>query len=356
MGQDSSARSSAVRNGLFDQLPKWAKVGAIAAVAVIVVGAVTIPVAATAVDQHNRQLAHELAQKNAAAEKKAAAEAAEVLKDAKDVAAGFNSGFDGFTISLASAVSADAAAAFEDARVKLADAIKNGGVDEVSGAMDAVADALDALVTSAKEQADALIEATPIADLASTDALIKAVANLKGSDDVKAAFTQLKAASDAVIASQAAGQAAADAAAAAAAAAEQDASGSTGGEDSPSGGSSPEVPSNGGASGGYDPAIISMWPAEPFEYCGENPEGQVIVLDFHWGAREGNTVDIFYALTDTDAQATGGFSTAASSQGSSGSVGIPRTCPVGSGTLQYLTIKLVASNANGSATAYYWGL
>ncbi|MBT2517830.1 hypothetical protein J7E29_10325 [Streptomyces sp. ISL-90] len=149
--------------------------------------------------------------------------------------------------------------------MKLADAITNGGVDEVSAAVNAVVEALDTLAASAKGQADALIGASPLADLPSKDALVKAVNNLEGADDV-------------------------------------------------------------------------------------------IMRYFHWEAREGNTVDVFYALTDTDAQATGGFTQIASRQGPSGSVGIPKTCPVGPGPLPYITVKAVASNANGSATSYYWGL
>jgi hypothetical protein len=48
----------------------------------------------------------------------------------------------------------------------------------------------------------------------------------------------------------------------------------------------------------------------------------------------------------------------ASGRGSSGSVSIPVTCPVGPGSTSYssITVKIVAMNANGSAAAYSWGL
>jgi hypothetical protein len=90
--------------------------------------------------------------------------------------------------------------------------------------------------------------------------------------------------------------------------------------------------------------------------CGEYPTGRVVTLDFGWEAREGNTVDIYYALTEGDYQATGGFMLLASGRGSSGSVSIPVTCPVGPGPTSYITVKAVATDANVSAAAYYWGL
>ena len=45
----------------------------------------------------------------------------------------------------------------------------------------------------------------------------------------------------------------------------------------------------------------------PTTDCGEYPSGQTIYLTFMWGARDGNSVDIYYALTDTEVQASSGF-------------------------------------------------
>ena len=94
----------------------------------------------------------------------------------------------------------------------------------------------------------------------------------------------------------------------------------------------------------------------PSTGCGEYPTGQMTYRKFTWGARDGNTVDIYYALTDIDAKATGGFMLLGSGLAATGSVQIPRRCPNGEGPLPYVTVKLVAKNSLGSATAYYWGL
>ena len=98
-----------------------------------------------------------------------------------------------------------------------------------------------------------------------------------------------------------------------------------------------------------------MYPGERQD-CGEYPMGQVVTLDFGWEAREGNTVDIYFALTDGDYQATGDFWLIVSGGGTSGSVSIPVKCPVMPGPYSYITVKAVASNPNGSAVSYYWGL
>ena len=330
----------------FMAFPTWARVAAVTAGLVIVLGAVSIPVAAVAVDERNRQLSLEVAAKEAAAEKKAAADAAEALAEAKDEAARFNAEFAGLTVSLAAAVHPHAATAFEAARVKLAFAIADGELEEVSAAVAAVTEALDGLVASAEGQADALIGASPLAG-AARDALAQAVADLATAEDVAAALARVKAASDAVVAAQQAGVAAAEAAA------KQEA----GADDWNGGGSPGGYPSDGSGSVGHvpDPGITGMFPGER-ESCGENPTGQVVTLDFGWQAREGNTVDIYYALTDGDYQATGGFTLLASGGGSSGSVSIPVTCPVGPGPATYVTVKVVAIDANVSAAAYYWGL
>lgn len=338
----------------FMAFPTWAKVAAIAGAVVIVVGAVSIPVAAVAVDERNRQLALEVAAAEAAAEK--AAEDAEVLAEAKDEAARLNADLAGLTVSLGASVHPDAAAAFDAARVELAFAVADGELDEVSAALADVIEALEELVASAEGQADALISASPLAG-ASRDALTRAVSDLATADDVVAALTRVKDASDAVVAAQKAGVAAEEAAAQQQAEAESGAGTGTGADAWAGGGSTGGAPSTGGGSVGHveDPGIIGMYPGGRGS-CGKDPTGQVVTVGFGWDARQGNTVDIYYAYTDGDYQATGGFTLLASGQGSSGSVSIPVTCPVGTGPISYVTVKAVASNANGSAAAYYWGL
>ena len=343
------SRSTVKIASRFMGLPAWTRVTAATAGAVIILGAVSVPVAAVAVDQHNRQLSLATAAKEAAAEAKASAKAAAALTEARDAAALFNAGFDGFTVSLAAAVHPDAAAAFETARVTLAFAIADGELEEVSAAVTAVTRALDGLVASAQVQAEALIAASPLAG-ASGESLAKAVAELRTADDVGAALARVKTATDAVVAAQAAGQAAADAAA------KQESEGEA---DASNGGASPGGhPANGGGSveDQYDDfGIIGMTPGERGS-CGEYPNGQVVTRDFGWRAFDGNTVDIFFALTDGDYQATGDFTLLVSDGGSSGSVSIPVVCPVGPGLYSYITVKAVASSRSGSAAAYYWGL
>ncbi|UOQ90318.1 hypothetical protein MUN74_05190 [Agromyces endophyticus] len=333
----------------FAALPRRARVAAVAAGVLIVFGAVSVPVTAVAVDQHNRQLASEVAaEKQAAGDRKAAA----ALAEAKAEAARLNGGFDGLTTALGNAVHADAAAAFEAARVALAFAIADGDHDDVSAAVDAVDEALRALATSAGAQAEALTTASPLAGT-SRDALAKAVAELATADDLVDALTRVKAASDQVVAAQKAGKAAADAAAAAAKQRAEEEAAADAWEEEPATG--------GDATGGYsaehpfDPAILGMEPGERGD-CGENPTGQVVTMDMSWQAREGDTVDIYYALTESPDRATGGFTQLVSGGAESGSVTIPITCPVGSGPGLSLTVKAVARNPNGSADAYYWGL
>lgn len=331
----------------YTAFPRWAKVGAIAAGLVVVLGAVSIPVAAVAVEEHNRRLALEAAAAEAAAER--AAEEAETLAEAKDEAARINADFAGLTVSLGAAVHPDAAAAFDAARVELAFAIADGELDEVSETVADVTEAMKELVASAKGQADALISASPLAG-ASRDALTRAVADLAAADDVVAALIRVKDASDAVVAAQKAGAAAAEAAAKQASERESEAEAWSGG------GSSQATPDGASRAGQLeDPGIIGMEPGGRGS-CGENPTGQVVTVGFSWQAREGNTVEISYAYTDGDYQATGGFMLLASGLGSSGSVSIPVTCPVGPGPHTFVTVKAVASNTKGSAAAYYWGL
>lgn len=332
----------------FMALPRWTKVAAVAGVMIVVVGAVSIPVAAVAVDAHNRELSFVAEADAAAAERESAAEVAAALAEAKEAAAGLNAEYAGLTVLLAAAVHPDAAAAFEAARVQLALAIASGGSEDLSAAAAGLTDALHDLVASAKGQADGLIAASPLAG-ASLDALTQAVTDLATADDVAAALTRVKAASEAVVAAQ---QAAADAAARQAAEAE-----ATAGQ-GPSGGGAPGGDPTGAVTWGGpfpDPAIMQMHPG-PREWCGPNPTGQVVTLQFGWDARPGNTVDIYYALTDGDYLATSGFILLASGLGTSGSVSIPVTCPVGPGPTQLITVRAVANNENGSVASHYWGL
>jgi hypothetical protein len=104
-----------------------------------------------------------------------------------------------------------------------------------------------------------------------------------------------------------------------------------------------------------EPGVIGM-DAGATPNCGENPSGQTVYLSFSWTAREGNTVDIYYALTDGDYQATGGYSLFAGGKGVTGTVQIPRTCPVGPGPFPLMTVKVVANAPSGSATAYWSGI
>ncbi len=349
VGHGFARKSSAAQVvSRFTALPAWARVAAVGVGLVVVLGAVSIPVAAIAIGERDRQLSLEVAAREAAADKRAAAEAAEALAEAKGAASRLNAGFDGLTVSLAAAVHPDAAAAFEAARVKLAFAIANGDLEEVSAAVAAVTEALDGLVASAGSQADALIGASPLAG-ASRDALAQAVADLATADGVTAALARVKAASDAVVAAQNAGLAAAEAAARQAAEAE---SGASNGGGSPGG-----DPSGSSGSGGQfrDPGVIGMFPGERGS-CGEYPNGQVVSLEFGWEAREGNIVDIYYALTDGDYMATDGYMLLASGRGSSGSVSIPVTCPVGPGPVPLITVRAVAINEHGSAASHFWGL
>jgi hypothetical protein len=105
-----------------------------------------------------------------------------------------------------------------------------------------------------------------------------------------------------------------------------------------------------------EPGVIGMAPGA-YNGCGEYPSGQTVYLAFGWTARQSNTVDIYYALTDADVQASGGFTSLGTGLPETGSVQIPRTCPNGAGVLPYITVKVVANSpTGGSATAYYWGL
>ncbi|MFF2372147.1 hypothetical protein [Agromyces sp. NPDC058110] len=339
----------------FGRLPTWAKVTSLVSAAVIVLGAVAVPVAAAAVDQNDRRLARELAETEAAAELRLAAEAAKVLGETKESAAEVNADWAGFSASLGNAVSPDAAAAFETARVDLSLAIASGGVEEMTSAMKALVTAMEQLVSSAARQAEALLSASPLADPASKDELMAAVAAMDASFDARVVLTRVKEASDAVVASQAAGQAAADAAAAAAAersAAEADERSAADG--APEGGSGDE-PTTWQPNGALDPGVLGMNPWE-LESCDDVAPGQVIHIDFEWQAREGNTVDISYALSPDPSLATAGFTQIVTGGASAGTVRIPRTCPTGVEQRPFVSIVVVASNEYGSSTANYWGL
>ncbi|WP_344376854.1 hypothetical protein [Agromyces tropicus] len=331
-------------------LPTWARVASVAASVLIVLGAVSIPVAAVALDDRNRQLALEAE----AAAKQAAADAESLARAAAD-AARLNADYAGLTAALADAVHPDVAAAFDAARVDLSFATADGEVDEIASAMDAVADALGELVASAKDRAEKLIAASPLAG-DSRDALADAVARLAAADDVVEALTRVKGASDTVIAAQKAGKAAAEVAAKAEAEAETETDDWSGGDGGAGDGSDGDTPSGGGSTQDlYPPGIIGMLPA-PRGECGDDANGQVVPFEMSWEAREGNTVDILYAYTDANVQATGGFTLLASGRGAVGTVSVPMRCGFENGPRPYVTVKAVAYNSLGSAAAYYWGL
>ncbi len=335
----------------FMSLPISVKAAAVGAVLIIVLGVITIPVAALAADERDRQLFLEAAAKEAAAEQRVAAEAAHALAAAKDDAARLNADFAGLTASLGAAVHADAASAFDGARMELALAISSGDIDELRAAVAAVDLAFDDLVASAKGQAEALISASPLAG-ASRDALTKAVGELTEADDMVAALLRVKDASDAVVAAQKAGAAAAEAAAREKAEAEARAEADAWSGNDWSGGD----PTGGG--GGpvvdlYDPGMLEMTPG-PRGICGD-PAGGTTSFDMKWVAREGNTVDILYAYTKGDYQATGGYTLLASGRGSTGTISIPVPCPPWPEPTVYVTVRAVASNSLGSSTAYIWG-
>ena len=72
--------------------------------------------------------------------------------------------------------------------------------------------------------------------------------------------------------------------------------------------------------------------------------------------RDGNTVDVYYALTDTAELATDGFIPIGAGLTAAGTLRVPRPCPQGDGPLPFVTVKVVANGATASLSAYYWGL
>jgi hypothetical protein len=123
-----------------------------------------------------------------------------------------------------------------------------------------------------------------------------------------------------------------------------------------SGAAPPAAPNPSEDAPGREPGVIGMNPG-PTEGCGPAPSGQTQYLAFWYDSNPGNTVDIYYAYTDGDYQATNGFILLASGLPTSGSVSIPRTCPTdANGVFPLITVKVVARTPNGSATAYYSGI
>ncbi|QAY73743.1 hypothetical protein ET445_10690 [Agromyces protaetiae] len=325
----------------------------IVAVSVLVLAGSALAVTAVVVADHDRRVALERAALAEAAANEAAAEAAAVLAESREHGAEVNAGFDGFTRSLAGAVDADAAAAFERARVALAEALVDGGADDVSRAIGALDDALAALAASAGPHAETLLAASPLADQTSKDALTTILADLGRAEDVKASLARVKSAVDAVVAAQSVGQAAADAAAAEAARQSSGDSGGSAGPWEPSGqpwGLS-IIPAPGA---GIGPAVTGMWPIEPLQDCGEYPAGQTIHFGIGWQAREGNAVEISYAFSDSPSPMTSGFTVLASGLPSTGTAWVPQVCPVGPGVMPNMTVKISASIPGQVWNAYYF--
>jgi hypothetical protein len=88
--------------------------------------------------------------------------------------------------------------------------------------------------------------------------------------------------------------------------------------------------------------------------CPDRTSNHVVVKDFSWTARDASTVDLSVAMTDHDAQATEGYVMVASGLSPWGVAGVPINCG-SSGLATFYTIKIVATNAAGSAAAHMWG-
>lgn len=104
-----------------------------------------------------------------------------------------------------------------------------------------------------------------------------------------------------------------------------------------------------------DPGILSL-EAAPASSCADDPLGRTSYLPVTWRAYDGNTVDVYYALTDTAELATDGFIPIGAGLTAAGTLRVPRPCPQGDGPLPFVTVKVVANGATASLSAYYWGL
>ncbi|WP_281886059.1 hypothetical protein [Agromyces rhizosphaerae] len=321
----------------------------------VVLVAVGIPVTAAAIDRHEQQVALELAQREAAAERLAAAEVAVAVAAVKQEARAFDAGFEGLSTEYASVLGSDEATAFEAARAGLAEAIADGGEAEVSAAVQDLTDAFDALLASVAGRVETIIDANPLADETSTSALTTALDGLGDAVDAWVALEPIAAAASAVVASQDAAVKAAEAAAAAAAE-RQLAAGSYSGDVPIAGDGVPPsyVPMGWG---GTEPAVMELEPVggiDGFNHCGPGDAGKTLYVEMMWEARPGNTVDIYYAVTNADVRATSGFVQLVSNGPERGTVMVPRPCSEDEAEATLLTIDAYATNEWGTSYALSW--
>ena len=344
--------------GRLGRLPKRARIATIAGATAIVLTAVALPITAVAIDRHERQVALELEQREAAAERRAAAEVAVAVAAVKQEARAFDAGFVGLSDEYSAVLGEDEAAAFEAARAALAEAIADGGEAEVSAAVGALTEAYDALLASVEHRVAAIIEANPLAGDDTTAALTASVQGLGEAVDAWAALEPVDAAADAVLASQ---DAAVQAAAEAAAEAERRlAAGAPSGDVPIAGDGVPPsyVPMGwGGGGGGAAPAVMELEPVHGLDglnHCGPGDGGTTRYLEMRWVARPGNTVDIYYAVTDADVRATSGFVQLVSNGPERGTVMVPRPCSEDEAVPTLLTIDAYATNEWGTSYAMSW--
>ncbi|GEM_PF-6935559 len=340
--------------GRLGRLPKRARIATIAGATAIVLTAVALPITAVAIDRHERQVALELEQREAAAERRAAAEVAVAVAAVKQEARAFDAGFVGLSDEYSAVLGEDEAAAFEAARAALAEAIADGGEAEVSAAVGALTEAYDALLASVEHRVAAIVEANPLAGDDTTAALMASVQGLGEAVDAWAALEPVDAAADAVLASQ---DAAVQAAAEAAAEAERRlAAGAPSGDVPIAGDGVPPsyVPMGWG---GSDPAVMELEPVHGLDglnHCGPGDGGTTRYLEMRWVARPGNTVDIYYAVTDADVRATSGFVQLVSNGPERGTVMVPRPCSEDEAVPTLLTIDAYATNEWGTSYAMSW--
>jgi len=96
------------------------------------------------------------------------------------------------------------------------------------------------------------------------------------------------------------------------------------------------------------------YPRNLYVRCPDMTSNQVVVKDLSWTAEDASTVDLYVAMTDHDAQATAGYVMVASGLSPSGVAGVPISCG-STGLATFYTVKIVATNASGSAAAHIWG-
>ncbi|WP_345061404.1 hypothetical protein [Leifsonia kafniensis] len=96
------------------------------------------------------------------------------------------------------------------------------------------------------------------------------------------------------------------------------------------------------------------WVGSDSVICPDMTSNHVVVKDFSWTAADASTVDLYVAMTDSEVQATSGYVVVASGLSPSGVAGVPISCG-SSGLGTFFTVKIVATNASGSAAAHWRG-